>query len=160
MDEKKVKRIIDHMPEKVKVYKVVAERISNKEYIPPYSILNSPSRKYIDPTPYKEGLNEAVTLWNIGEVKTDLIDNIYRSGFHFYKDKAKARQSARYMNKFNTGKKPVFKFKVVTCTVKKEWITAIGKQWGITRGRYDIMDSTAMSNIIVTNKVIFPKRRK
>jgi hypothetical protein len=156
---KERKEVTDQIgKEGLAVYKVVAECTETKELIPPYSVLNSPSRQWISQKPYTEGLNEACTKMSIGEVQGREIKRIYRAGFHFYKQPAAAQNSADYLNRFFTGPNPVYIFKVITCTVKKSWITMIGREWGIKDTTYEIGSKEYAEVIIVAKKAIFPKR--
>jgi hypothetical protein len=156
---KERKEVTDQIgKEGLKVYKVVAERTRDNKYLPPYSILNSPSKQWVRHERYLEGLNEAYTKMRIGEIENKRLKRIYRAGFHFYKQPAAAQNSADYLNKFYTGQDPEYIFKVITCTVKKSWITMIGREWGIRDSVYELGSKEHAEVIIVAKKAIFPKR--
>jgi hypothetical protein len=94
------------------------------------------------------------------EEEGNAIKRIYTAGFHFYKQPAAAQNSADYLNKFYTCNNPVYIFKVVTCIVKKSWITMMGREWGIKDSVYEFGNKELSEVIIVAKKAIFPKRDK
>jgi len=113
-------------------------------------------------TPFKVGVNEADT-----SVELDIANDVtqkYNSGFHFFTTKKGAKlflegveervrmyaaEIARHAEE--DGEQLRVDFVIITCTVKKSWITTVGSD-GIG---YDIFGKA-----IVAKKAIFPWSRK
>jgi hypothetical protein len=154
---KERKEVTDQIGRKgLSVYKVVAESIETKECLPPYSIFK-PQNRRIKKQPYKEGLNEVSDdgYWICNfPIPTVNKKHLYRPGFHFYKQPAAAQDTADYLSKYF---KFEYKFKVITCIVKKSWITMIGREWGIRDKVYEWGNKDLTEVIIVAKKAIFPK---
>ncbi len=170
------KKITDGIPKTgMKVYKVVAVHVESGGYFPPYSVLNTITRKWIRRIRYKKGLNEAKitrkieTTMRIGRTYETECNGYYQAGYHFYTERKHARQAARFLLKHyretcdnHRLKEENFIFKTITCTIKKSWITMIGKQYSIVRGEYDCnpIDKNTMLTIIVAKKALFPEIRE
>lgn len=138
--------------EGLKVYKVVVVR--SGKYYPPYKN----TRKS-----YAEGINKAemsaidFPVFLYGEkasaegIKNRVIwgsGGKYQAGFHFLLSKRKAQTLFKRMSSFYNE----FKFEMIECIVKKEWITTVG-----TEEVYKIYDNKVYATIIVAKKAIFPK---
>ena len=123
-------KIKDTIPEDgLKVYKVV--EVKDDKYHPLYQ------NRYIS---FAEGENRAYTRLNIMAFTMEY----YRSGFHFWLKKEDANRNCTILCR--TYRYNFKKFKVIECIVKKEWITAVGK-------------NTLCENLrtaIVACKAIFP----
>ena len=83
----------------------------------------------------------------------------YISGFHFFKTKTAAKRRSDALNKYCSRGSSLkgINYKVITCTVKKSWITEIGTESAdpigkISRDREEI--------IVVAKKAIFPNKEK
>ena len=133
----------------IKVYKVVGV---GDGY---YSSAFVPNQQMFD-----EGVNGADTSHQI-----EIHGGSYKSGFHLFKNRADAKHRLDDMNKLletqrrfqldraaELGVETFDEYRVITCTVKKSWITMIGK---------DIKDSNhKLATSIIAKKAIFPKFRK
>lgn len=89
--------------------------------------------------PYKEGINIARTTIKISTKDS----KYYQSGFHFFKTKEEAKDRLEHTPLNNN-------LKVIICTIKKSWITAVGVE------KYYGTDSHEKI-VIVAKKAIFPK---
>lgn len=147
MEPKERKEIINNIgKDGITVYKVVG--VTSKGYYPPAS--HTLER-------YKNGMNEAIqTEVEAGRDSTDL----YQAGFHFYQTKEDAERYLEYMedlvrNSYKAVSREVDyhneifrkKYKVIECTVKKSWITMIGRQAN---------SHSSSATVIVVKKAIFP----
>ena len=94
--------------------------------------------------PFKTGIDEAIIT---KKIQTCTWINscylIYKSGFHFWTNKEDAEKYKEWQEcwHFNS-------YKVIECTIKKSWITAMGK---------NEIDVNLYGQTVVTNKAIFPK---
>ena len=161
LTDKKIKDYIDHVPaEGRKVYKVVA--IEDGQYFP--FCVNTH-------IPFVEGINKADTMASIRCEHTrtgDYFVSRYDSGYHFFASKEIAKKYLKKMKnriemrlehaqKFgdNVGDVAVEKYRaelaIITCTIKREWITAVGMD-----GSYGY-DKDGRGKAIVAKKAIFPK---
>ena len=129
------------------VYKVVIVDTESNDKLPPFSVI--PAGNKIPGTPYKDGLNEADTNRQI--LKGLSIE--YTSGFHFFKNEADARKTSDYLFRHFTGDGR-YVFEVLNCTVKTDWITAIGEEWGIKTSDYNF-DKENNFVVIIAEKAIF-----
>lgn len=132
----------------IEVYKIVGVTKAGK-YVPLYG-------KIIEnETPYTEGLNVADTEKTIlvdRQFNRNRISKEYKTGFHFWMDREEAQRKIENIKLCyfrNTLNIRIFqgKYKLLTCIVKKSWITTIG------------LDDTpeGESKVIVSKKAIFPK---
>lgn len=143
LSKKKKKKIIDKIDGKgITVYKVVEAK--EGKYYPPFLAFNHQC-------PYEDGLNEARSskIYSIRSSKIYSIRGIqfmYNAGFHFFKTKAGAKRLKNRLGKYGS-------HKVVECTVKKSWITAIGTEQGYDKdGGWTAEDKEV---IIVAKKAMF-----
>lgn len=146
--KKEIKEITDEIgKDGITVYKVVG--VTKKGYYPPASHTS---------TRYKNGLNEAI------QSKVELSrqpENHYQAGFHFYQTEKDAKMFLGHLedlvinsyyevSREVDGCHEVFrkKYKVIECTVKKSWITMMGRQ---------ASSRLTMAVVIVAKKAIFPE---
>lgn len=129
------------------VYKLVG--VKNEKYYPLYTGVAKCGKK-----PYKQGVNEANTDSTIGTFGLK-----YKAGFHFIRDKKLAQKAIRAVRKYfkkGTLNPSIFRgeYKVITCVVKKSWITQIGKEhMAIEMGLENVP-------VMIAKKAIFPKFSK
>lgn len=122
--------------DEIKVYKIV--QYIYKKYYPLFIRKGEP---------YKKGINEANTYNTIQA--HDSRD--YKAGFHFFLNKDDARDK---VYEFGYASEHDIDIKVITCTIKKEWITATGTENILSRLNNEYIEAT----VIVTKKAIFPKK--
>lgn len=125
----------------IKVYKVVGVR--DGKYYTLYK--KEPGGHGV----YEKGLNHADTEKTLNQ---HCGTSEYKAGFHFFADKGDAERflsMVRNANKRDSLNWSIFpgQHVLITCTVKKTWITTIGTE----------STSGAKSRIIVAKKAIFPK---
>ena len=142
-----------------KAYKVVAVDAETNDYLPPFSVIDVSARLYIEKKPFEEGLNEANTGLRIlykgvpgkGPIAT------YQAGFHLFVSKEEAKNLEGYLNEHYQGDNKRYEYKTITCTLEKEWITAMGEEWTLKNGKYDILGETK-AIVVIASKVNFPKK--
>jgi hypothetical protein len=145
---------ITEQKDEFEVYKVIAKHVDGIGYVPPFSVITLPSSRYIDRDLYKNGLNEADTSMSIHYKRgPGLYFLKYDSGFHFYEKEINAKETAEFLNKNYNGAGK-YQYSVIKCTVKREWITDIGEEWGMNNGKFDIAGHSNCI-IFVTSKAIF-----
>jgi hypothetical protein len=144
LSEDKKKKILDSIDKDgLKVYKVVV--VEDDKYYP----------VYVDFVfPYKEKINKA----KIGNLVSSNTKFNYKSGFHFFKTKAAAKRFLKYRSDDCAKFRYHTKYKMITCTVEKSWITEIGQEYSYHTE--DHIGCHRMETVIVAKKAIFPKKEK
>jgi hypothetical protein len=126
----------------LEVYKVVVKKDDGK-YYPLFGKI------YDKLEPYQEGLNEADTSVQIiiaGNAK-------YMSGFHFWTSLKVANETRNYMDRLKrichlNSLVPKGELHVITCLIKKEWITIIGRD--------EAIDNRPTEEVMVAKQAVFP----
>ena len=123
----------------LKVYKMVARQKTNKKDYPLFSVINNITKREA----YEKGVNIADASETIGRDGYK-----YKAGFHFYKDEKAAEKIMEYIINHRDLIPNNYEGKVVTCIVKKTWITSIGEEGSPISIEKDV--------VIVAKKAIFP----
>ena len=147
LSEDKKQQILDDIPpEGIEVYKVVITR--GTEYYPLFmdNII-----------PYDKGIDNAVKMKiplglsnGCNNGYSPLKDEKYTSGFHFFKDRDGAKKLLEFGDRYW---RKTYKYEIITCIVKKSWITEIGEEMGFIDGKF----TAEFETVIVAEKAIFPR---
>ena len=164
MTEEESKALLDSIEgETFTVYKV-ARVVSDKENERGEKVGFYPLHRCMYES-YEEGLNEADTSKKIPfDDQNSIVQRIYFSGFHFYKDIDAAEKL--YDACCEKAEEIGMKLKVIECQIEKSWITEFGFELAINveasreSNVFLYRDENEKNIVLVTDKAIFPKFEK